>query len=285
MKTTSGNGQAWNSPSHGGQWRTGKNGGNWLQNHLWCPCDPRTYGVDDDDDEVTFLELWKVSTSKELNKIRRQNHAACSQQSKSASPKTLTSTIIDRYGWTVTTEYDFTLHSTTGHLDTNLHCWRSLGSLPKKTGSGSQSHRSWTPVNLSSRIDQILPAKQVIFDSPSPLACQRSVNSWQPCFCFKDSRSCFQADNENVSEHGMHFTLRNSTMTVCPTCCLLVMLIPELNENVGFWELVFHATQTVSVQLGMNETAMRQTLSEMPKGRSKRKASSLETVTEICHKT
>ena len=24
-----------------GQWRTGKNGGNWLQNHLWCPNDPR----------------------------------------------------------------------------------------------------------------------------------------------------------------------------------------------------------------------------------------------------
>ena len=25
-----------------GQWRTGKNGENWLQNHLWCPNDPRT---------------------------------------------------------------------------------------------------------------------------------------------------------------------------------------------------------------------------------------------------
>ena len=24
-----------------GQWRTGKNGENWLQNHLWCPNDPR----------------------------------------------------------------------------------------------------------------------------------------------------------------------------------------------------------------------------------------------------
>ena len=36
-KTTSRNGQAWNSPSPRGQWRTGKNGGNWLQNHLWCP--------------------------------------------------------------------------------------------------------------------------------------------------------------------------------------------------------------------------------------------------------
>ena len=27
------------SPS--GQWRTGKNRENWLQNHLWCPNDPR----------------------------------------------------------------------------------------------------------------------------------------------------------------------------------------------------------------------------------------------------
>ena len=40
-KTTSGNGQAWSSPSHWGQWRTGKDGGNWLWNHLWCPNDPR----------------------------------------------------------------------------------------------------------------------------------------------------------------------------------------------------------------------------------------------------
>ena len=40
-KTTSGNGQAWSSPSPRGQWRTGKNGENWLQNHLWCPNDPR----------------------------------------------------------------------------------------------------------------------------------------------------------------------------------------------------------------------------------------------------
>ena len=29
-KTTSGNGQAWSSPSPRGQWRTEKNGGNWL---------------------------------------------------------------------------------------------------------------------------------------------------------------------------------------------------------------------------------------------------------------
>ena len=29
------------SASPRGQWRTGKNGENWLQNHLWCPNDPR----------------------------------------------------------------------------------------------------------------------------------------------------------------------------------------------------------------------------------------------------
>ena len=29
------------SASSKGQWRTGKNGENWLQNHLWCPNDPR----------------------------------------------------------------------------------------------------------------------------------------------------------------------------------------------------------------------------------------------------
>ena len=40
-ETTSGNGQAWSSPSPRGQLRTGKNGENWLQNHLWCPNDPR----------------------------------------------------------------------------------------------------------------------------------------------------------------------------------------------------------------------------------------------------
>ena len=40
-KTTSGNGQAWSSVSPRGHWRTGKNGENWLQNHLWCPNDPR----------------------------------------------------------------------------------------------------------------------------------------------------------------------------------------------------------------------------------------------------
>ena len=40
-KTTLRNEQAWSSPNPRGQWRTGKNGGNWLQNHLWCPNDPR----------------------------------------------------------------------------------------------------------------------------------------------------------------------------------------------------------------------------------------------------
>ena len=49
-KTTSGNGQAWRSASPKGQWRTGKNGENWLQNHPWCPNDPHSYGIDDDDD-------------------------------------------------------------------------------------------------------------------------------------------------------------------------------------------------------------------------------------------
>ena len=57
-KTTSGNGQAWNSPSSRGQWRTGKNGGNWLQNHLWCPNDPHGLGVNEndygDDDGLTW---------------------------------------------------------------------------------------------------------------------------------------------------------------------------------------------------------------------------------------
>ena len=40
-KTTSGNGQAWSSASPKGKWKTGENGENWLQNHLWCPNDPR----------------------------------------------------------------------------------------------------------------------------------------------------------------------------------------------------------------------------------------------------
>ena len=28
-----------------------KNGGNWLRDHLWCPNDPRGYGIDDDNDD------------------------------------------------------------------------------------------------------------------------------------------------------------------------------------------------------------------------------------------
>ena len=32
---------AWSSTSPRRQWRAGKNGENWLQNHLWCPNDPR----------------------------------------------------------------------------------------------------------------------------------------------------------------------------------------------------------------------------------------------------
>ena len=49
-KTTLGNGQAWSSASPRGQWRTGENEENWLQNHLWCPNDPRK-GIDDDDND------------------------------------------------------------------------------------------------------------------------------------------------------------------------------------------------------------------------------------------
>ena len=40
-KTTSVNGQPWNSSSPRGQWRTGKNVGKGLRDHLWCPNDPR----------------------------------------------------------------------------------------------------------------------------------------------------------------------------------------------------------------------------------------------------
>ena len=36
-----GNGQGGSSASPRGQWRTGTNGEKWLQNHLWCPNDPR----------------------------------------------------------------------------------------------------------------------------------------------------------------------------------------------------------------------------------------------------
>ena len=41
FKTRSGNEKARSSASPRGQWRTRKNGENWLQNHLWCPNDPR----------------------------------------------------------------------------------------------------------------------------------------------------------------------------------------------------------------------------------------------------
>ena len=50
-----GNGQAWSSASPRGLWRIGKNGENWLQNHLWCPNDPRGSGTDDDDDMPLYL--------------------------------------------------------------------------------------------------------------------------------------------------------------------------------------------------------------------------------------
>ena len=34
-----------------------ENGENWLQNHLWCPNDPRGEGIDDDDDEMQMKDL------------------------------------------------------------------------------------------------------------------------------------------------------------------------------------------------------------------------------------
>ena len=40
-KTTSGNGQAWNSPSPRVQWRTGENGGNCSESSV-VPHDPRS---------------------------------------------------------------------------------------------------------------------------------------------------------------------------------------------------------------------------------------------------
>ena len=58
---TSGNGQAWCLASPRGHLRTGKNGENWLQNHLWCPNDPRGEGIDDDDDlsmMITSIEVY-----------------------------------------------------------------------------------------------------------------------------------------------------------------------------------------------------------------------------------
>ena len=50
-KTTSGNGQAWSSPSPRGQWRRDKNGGNWLWSHSWCPIDPRGWGIGEGEGE------------------------------------------------------------------------------------------------------------------------------------------------------------------------------------------------------------------------------------------
>ena len=54
-KITSGNGQAWNLPSPRGQWRTGKNGGHWRWNHLWCPNNPRSKGIDDEDEMIMHI--------------------------------------------------------------------------------------------------------------------------------------------------------------------------------------------------------------------------------------
>ena len=64
-KTTSGNGQAWSSPSPRMQWRTGKNGRNWLRNHVWCPNDPRCEGIDEmTEPELTItLEVKKEESS------------------------------------------------------------------------------------------------------------------------------------------------------------------------------------------------------------------------------
>ena len=59
-KTTSRHGQAWSSPSPRGQWRTGKNGGNWLRNHLWCPNDPRSEGIDEMRHEIPSQPRFNV---------------------------------------------------------------------------------------------------------------------------------------------------------------------------------------------------------------------------------
>ena len=50
-----------------GQCRTGKNEENWFRNHLWCPNDPRGYGIDD---EMTMM-LMQVSSKKSLEKNKR----------------------------------------------------------------------------------------------------------------------------------------------------------------------------------------------------------------------
>ena len=74
-KTTSGNGQAWSPPSPRGQWRKGKNGGNWLQNHLWCPNNPHSKGIDDDDDEnVCTVKWFKCFSDYVLSELRKKKY-------------------------------------------------------------------------------------------------------------------------------------------------------------------------------------------------------------------
>ena len=34
-----------------GSGEQGENAEKWLRNHLWCPNDPRCYGIDDDDND------------------------------------------------------------------------------------------------------------------------------------------------------------------------------------------------------------------------------------------
>ena len=63
-KTTSGNGQAWSSPSPRGKWRTRKNTGNWLRNHLWCPNDPHGYWIDDDDPRLLLVMTQQANAPK-----------------------------------------------------------------------------------------------------------------------------------------------------------------------------------------------------------------------------
>ena len=71
-KTTLGNGQFLKLQSPRRQWRTGKKGGNWMQNHLWCPSDPCSYGKDEmrwDGGQLSFrkhsiVKLWIGGTSK-----------------------------------------------------------------------------------------------------------------------------------------------------------------------------------------------------------------------------
>ena len=51
-RTTSTNGQAWNSQRHKGRQTTARSGDSWFQCHRWCPNDTTGYGIDDDEDEV-----------------------------------------------------------------------------------------------------------------------------------------------------------------------------------------------------------------------------------------